>query len=120
MVRAIGAVVLGLLVPGMALAENSDGNWLYRYCSSPTGDISYAQQVALCVGFVQGVAETLVATKQLGQSTAPVPCYGEGSVTAGQLKDVVTKYLAGHPEVRHYDAASLVMRALVEAFPCKR
>jgi Rap1a immunity proteins len=39
-------------------------------------------------------------------------------VTAGQVKDVVVRYLEKHPESRHAVGASLVLAALYEAFPC--
>ena len=40
-------------------------------------------------------------------------------VTAGQMTDVVNKYLSSKPEIRHLAASDLVFGALYEVFPCK-
>jgi len=41
------------------------------------------------------------------------------SSQAGQLKDIVVKYLRDHPETRHFEAYALVYVALGQAFNCK-
>jgi hypothetical protein len=45
-------------------------------------------------------------------------CVPDG-VSAGQLVEVVKKWLREHPENWHYGADSLVAAALQEAFPCR-
>lgn len=40
-------------------------------------------------------------------------------VTSIQLSKVVLKYLTEHPDQLHFSAASLVVPALEEAYPCK-
>lgn len=40
------------------------------------------------------------------------------AVTAGQATAVYCKYLADHPEDRHYNAASLIWAAMNDAWPC--
>jgi Rap1a immunity proteins len=60
-------------------------------------------------GYVAGVADSY---EVLGVVCVP------SKVTLGQLQDVVLKYLDAHPEGRHNIAASLVLKALTEAFPC--
>jgi hypothetical protein len=45
-------------------------------------------------------------------------CFGSNPVTLRQLKDVVVKYLQGHPEKRHLRAQVLIRSALLENFAC--
>jgi hypothetical protein len=44
-------------------------------------------------------------------------CFPLG-VNAKQVKDIATRFLREHPEVRHVGAANLVAKALVDAFAC--
>jgi hypothetical protein len=44
-------------------------------------------------------------------------CVPDG-VTGSQVNDVAMKYLAEHPQQRHFSAPSLIAKALSEAFPC--
>jgi len=41
-----------------------------------------------------------------------------GSVSQGQLRDIVVKFLEGDPAHRHMDAGTLIAVALKQAFPC--
>ena len=50
-------------------------------------------------------------------ATPRTVCFGKG-VRAVQIRDVAIQYLASHPQERHYDAASSVLKALQQAFPC--
>lgn len=45
-------------------------------------------------------------------------CFGQNKVTLGQIKDIVLKYLEGHPEKRHIRAQALIRFALMEDFAC--
>ena len=45
-------------------------------------------------------------------------CVDEG-VLNSQISDVVKRYLTQFPEKRHHEAASLVLAAVQEAFPCE-
>jgi hypothetical protein len=42
------------------------------------------------------------------------------SITGGQIKKIVAKYLKAHPEMLHKNADSLVINALKKPFPCKK
>jgi hypothetical protein len=44
---------------------------------------------------------------------------GCGFITAGQARDVASKYLREHPEQGHYAAWSVIQNRLVEVWPCK-
>lgn len=60
-----------------------------------------------------------------GYVTGVVDCYDTilfnvpASVTAGQLGDIVYKYLEDYPEKRHQSGSSLVLDAIRNAFPLK-
>jgi hypothetical protein len=94
----------------------NNGYWLYEQCSKPLGDASYVENVGLCTRVIQGVFNTLVNS---GRPLPDGPCF-PGNVTLGQLKDVVTRFLAVEPERRQYPATSLIVSAFVEAYPCER
>jgi hypothetical protein len=116
MLRAIlVAVVLSSLVAGgwparvEARLSITDGNALFDRCQGDDPDERERDtKVALCTGYVVGVADALDETSF---------CLSPG-VTAAQIRDVVKFYLRDHPERRHYGASSLVTDALKEKFPC--
>ncbi len=107
-------------------AEEPDygtGNWLYRICESKArargSDESYRQlfRAGECFGFVFGVEQGHLATAtQRDQESAF--CIPKG-VEPGQVLEVARNYLGEHPEGRHRPAASLVLVALAEVFPCE-
>jgi hypothetical protein len=71
-----------------------------------------------CLGYVAGVTDTLLSL----QAAKPHMGYCiriPAAVTGGQLRDIAVKYLQEHPEERHYTAASEVILAMLNAFPCK-
>jgi hypothetical protein len=107
------ACLLLLTVAGPARAEYVSGNELFDRCSAP-----HSAAESNCLGFVLGVADTVVAyqvnPKVLQQVCIP------SSATAEQLLDVVRKYLVANPEQRGWTATLLVFNALLSAFPCPR
>jgi hypothetical protein len=109
-------VVAGTLASGSvpALAGGFDsGNDLLDDCSAKSGDNPV--KAGACLGYVTGVADVLGGGTVIDGIRA---CFV--TATTGQLKDVVLRYLNEHPETRHLVAASLVARALSEAFPCPK
>ena len=102
-------MVVSVNAARLAMAEFQDGNVLYGACFSQS---SYEQ--GICLGFIQGIADAL-AGNAINGFTACLPAH----VTAGQARDVVTRFLASHPETRHLAAAGMVARPLAEAFPCR-
>lgn len=86
------------------------GNGLLSLCESETiGDI------AMCLGFIGGTSKGAQIISSLNKS--PFICVPP-SVTFGQQRDVVTKYLRDNPSSRHEPAASLILVALYDAFKC--
>ena len=88
------------------------GNGLWRDCGSRTeGD-----PPGYCLGSVAGIADA-ESYEAANNKTPPRYCH-PNDATLGQITDVVRLYLEKHPEERDASAASLVVYALREAFPC--
>lgn len=87
------------------------GNELLYTCSNENEPASFW----ICAGFLQGVRDTVdlfaVAEKR---KHICIPA----TATNGQIRDVAVAYLQANPAKRHYRAASLVMSAWMQAFPC--
>jgi hypothetical protein len=67
-------------------------------------------KLSFAKGFVSGVAD----------ATAGVIWCPNADVTKEQIFQVVTKFMAGHPESRKDKAAAVVGDALAAAFPCRK
>jgi hypothetical protein len=84
-----------------------EGTDLYDACTDPDSKL-------VCLGYVMAIADAARAPAAVKGS----PMCGSENVTAEQVVDVVTRYLAAHSEKRHLSASSLVAHALAEAYPC--
>jgi hypothetical protein len=67
-------------------------------------------KLSFAKGFVSGAAD----------ATAGVTWCPNADVTTEQIFQVVTKFMAGHPESRKDKAAAVVGDALAAAFPCRK
>ena len=94
------------LAPATANAGWKTGNNLYESCKSER-PLQYAD----CTSFSMGIID---ASELLGK-TLHIPA----DITAGQLHDIVFKYLENHPENRHWPASILVWNAIREAYPAE-
>ncbi len=102
---AMGAVSLGLTFSAVpAHAEWMSGNELHETCASGS-----AVDKALCLSYVMGVLD--------GARFLDQPLKTPTGATGGQVRDVVSKYLANHPESREQPARKLVKAAVVDAWP---
>lgn len=97
------AAALGLSATA-ARAEWMSGNQLRDACST-----SAPVDRAMCLSYVIGVLDGL---RYLDQ-----PPKVPEDATAGQVRDVVVKYLADHPETRNQQGRALVRAAIVNAWP---
>ena len=84
------------------------GNDMHEKCS---GSDDFGR--SLCMAYSTAVADVM-ETEAVAGWTA---CFSE-NVTVGQIRDIATRWLANHPQFRHYTAHSLIAQALSEAFPC--
>ena len=109
--------VLALLLTGTSTrgqrVSKTTGNELLEACEG-----SEPFQQAFCLGYVTGASDVDgaegAAFPERRRSCVP------DSVSNGQLKDVVVKYLKDNPEERHILAAILVVKSVAKAFPCKQ
>ena len=99
---ALLAIVLGVTsIP--VHAEFKDGNKLLA-------EMGAAMEQMVALGYVTGVADALN-----GSSVCPPP-----NVTAGQMNDMVLKYLENFPQTRSFSGDVIVQRVLVTVWPCKK
>ena len=113
------AVVAALVIlsPSRVIASPT-GNKLYEQCKSPAGSPTYWYDDASCLAYIQGFIEGAISFQELWANDQPKAICLPENVTAGQMRDVVVKYLEIHPERRHLPAMMSIMTAAVQAFPC--
>jgi len=91
---------------------------LYLRAKTPDGfdaDTTETMQIGVCLGYTRGVSEA-AQIWQLGTKVQTF-CVPE-EADADQLVRVAVKYLEDNPAKLHYNAASTVLGAFMEAFPC--
>jgi hypothetical protein len=97
-----------LLGAPLARAEFKDGNQLLHVCTST--DVA---DNANCAGYLASAVDAHPAVGQYQGRICISP-----DVALSQVRDVVMNFLEDKPELRHYVAASIVLEAIAEAFPC--
>lgn len=93
------------------------GNTLLRHCQGNGVDQDY------CIGYIVGVVDLIGALQ--GSSDKDGANFWKyhavclpSHVEAGQIKDVVVKYLVEHPEHRDQPAAQLIIITLIATWGC--
>ncbi len=94
-------LILALLC-GSAHAEFKDGNKLLSDLSGSTNDYIHG------IGYVMGVYDAL-------QGATHCP---PANVTAGQVTDMVKRYMEINPDIRHNTADRIISTVLRRAWPC--
>ena len=112
-IRIIAMAIVATVMSVTAATSTGfiDGNTLYQSCISSVGGTYFLRS---CRSYVLGVADGML-DNELDGYTACLPAH----VQISQVEDVVTRFLAQHPERRHLRANSLVARAISESFPCR-
>jgi hypothetical protein len=109
----IAALVFAFGISGEAKAGYFyDGNSLYEKCS---GSSNYDQ--GACTAYIAGAQDLLNFWNDGGK--IKFVCM-PGEARAGQISDVVKKWLNDNPSQRHFPAAMLISKALIEVFPCPK
>tara|TARA_R110000868_G_scaffold196613_2_gene442579 strand:- start:1521 stop:1850 length:330 start_codon:yes stop_codon:yes gene_type:complete len=103
---------VGLVIGVMSSASAGyrNGNNIFKLCTTEKSDSLYYINLAECDGYITGVVDLAASEKKL--------CSPK-QVTIGQLRDITVKWLSDNPQHRHFTANSLVIAALIEAYPCK-
>jgi hypothetical protein len=101
---------------GSAQATFFDGNELWTYCNNR---FSSEGNAAMCTAYILGVvdaAQQAQANSPGSSCTLKIP----ENVSGRQIADIVVKALEQHPENRPNSAPSIVLSAVVDAFPCSQ
>jgi len=93
---------LGMMIALSSAAHAGfyDGNELHQHCS----DVNSPYYEGFCIAYIAAAADDM-------------PCLNNvENLNAGQVRDVVKKYLNDHPERRQYNANFLSRNAIGVAF----
>jgi Rap1a immunity proteins len=107
----VALICCAMAINAEARADGEDGNRLYADCTSK--DMAGIFNRGLCVGYITAIADVMHHTAVAGRTA----CFSENAA-AGHLQELVTQFLADHPELRPSTAEALIAQALSEAFPC--
>ncbi|WP_353740756.1 Rap1a/Tai family immunity protein [Pseudomonas fluorescens] len=119
----IGAVALaGLMASGHAMALGN-GSELASMCRSSIQQVTTFKSddpigAGRCFGLIEGTVATvlMVDTQNKAQPRFCLP----KNVNTLQMMKVVVKYLDDNPALLNLNEPSLILRAVVDAWPCSR
>ena len=98
--QVVFAAIIVCSMPSSS-ANARTGNELLSQCTTSTASQFYWQDRAGCAAFIEGFVEGATSFQEMWpQSQRKMICVPQG-VTTGQIRDVVVKWLAQHPEFRH-------------------
>ncbi len=81
---------------------------------------SLSYDLKFCLGYLSGHLDAFRVVDVWKQRLPEnVRICRPGTVTIGQLQQVVLKYFADHPENLHVEAGVMVFGAMVNAWPCR-
>lgn len=111
----IASVILGSqALPSVAHSTFTSGNELYEQCTVEKGTNLYFTKMAECRGYVMGFVDLMEDMQTVNKMSSCLPV----GATAGQIVDVVVKYLREHPELRALPGSTMVFLSLKSAFGC--
>ena len=99
-----------------APAHGADGGWM---SGNDLLDLCTTQEPAKagrCLGYITGIVD-FSGSSQVEANLKYGPLTTPPGVTAGQLRDIVVKYMKENPKYNHLVAADLVFIAIKRAFP---
>jgi hypothetical protein len=109
-VKSLIVLLVLLRAAQSAKAVVWDGDDLYALCHAPANLVGNLQTIR-CMGYIEGVIDA-TTVEICGEFT--------GGFASGQLVGIVSQYLSAHPAQRQLPASTLVLLALMEAFPCHK
>jgi len=95
-------------------AHLASGNDLLSFCASPS-----ALQQSACLGYIVGISDAVINTDIAGKAGAKRSCASK-SVSGGDRAGKVVSWLGQHTERLNETAATLVLAALIKAYPCTK
>ena len=102
--KKLSLLMAALLVSNVANASFITGNMLLEKMNSQD-----SVEKAFVLGYVAGVFDTLDEL---------IHCNAPPSVTAGQVRDIIKKYIESNPVTRNKSADLLIGAALGQIWPC--
>lgn len=115
---SIGAALLLLFAVHPAQADTSyvNGNALLERCLPDAGNPSEMILRGNCLGYVAAAVDTW----EIAQSANLMDRYYcmPDRVSVDQLRAIAIKYIIENPSERHNIASSLILKSLIQAFPC--
>lgn len=118
--RKYFAAVIWLLI--LSSTSYADGNTLLGQCLTAERGIDKNEVpddiigASLCLGFVQGVRNTIQA---MSSNSSIKVCIPKGGITNEQATRIVTSYLKKNPASLHEHEVLLTIKAFTDAYPCK-
>ena len=116
MLALLGVMMAAFFPCSVANASFNTGNDLYAKCSAVKSEATYYQDSAYCLAYVIGIVDAFEFNE--GVKSGLKLCV-PGGVTAGQLRDIVVRYLQNKPQDRHNAGSVIIFLAMSEAFPCQ-
>ncbi|MFZ1741850.1 MAG: Rap1a/Tai family immunity protein [Pontixanthobacter sp.] len=104
-------------LPAAGSASFIDGSTLLEKCESRENSATYYQDRSFCMAYVLGAIDQLSLNTTADKDFVYQICLRE-SVTSGQLRDVVVKYLRENPADRDSQASFAVWISVRKAWPC--
>lgn len=102
-----------------AQAYSLTGNDFLQRCDGPfSNEFEKLAYVSFCTGYLQGLLQMQHIIVGM-RNVQPLYCEPTQSGNYEQLERVVVKWLKNNPEQLHRGARLLVIKALMEAFPCR-
>jgi hypothetical protein len=113
---AVSCVSLSSTVVADDLSKShmANGSELLSYCAKGTATAQTA-----CLGYIAGVSDAII-NDLIRDKESPIKACIPRSVTAGDRAAMVIKWLSQHSDQLRKPAATLVVKALSEAYPCRR
>lgn len=108
LVVVLSGCAASALLTVSARANFVDGNDLHEQCQT---------RRASALNYILGVHDTQQTVAGLGKQEKLICPWGR--VSSGHVVEAVCKYLQNNPAQRHRSGASIVLKVLGEAFPCK-
>ncbi|WP_332770146.1 Rap1a/Tai family immunity protein [Phenylobacterium sp.] len=96
-----------------------DGQQLYEHCRPDPADDLADLRSALCLGYVVGSADQILAAEAGAPPQLRTFC-PPANVTAEDLRGAAMTFLARHAEARGAAASTVMAAALADGFVCDR
>ena len=119
----VGALTLGAAVfaPSASAVDNVDfevrnNGDLVGLCSAQPTDVNYVAAIHFCHGFGVGFSRYHEALRE-GKDFRPLFCFPD-KLTRTQALNEYVRYSKAHPEYDKEAVGDVVMKFLVETYPC--